>query len=69
MALLKQPVPNYANQPPLHASMQAFFHGEAWYKCPHCNTSFEVNDVITIKKESGKDIIYACPLCKGRILL
>lgn len=69
MTLLRQSTPNYTDQPPLHAFMQAFFHGEAWYTCPHCDTSFEVHDAITVKKESGKDTIYACPICKGKIFL
>jgi DNA-directed RNA polymerase subunit RPC12/RpoP len=47
------------------ANLEAMFHGESWYRCPHCERAFEYYDAHFerdgIKKLS--DFVYICPEC------
>ena len=46
----------------------AFFHGEQWFNCPHCNFTFEYfsaeYEADGIKKAGEND--YICPKCNKK---
>lgn len=49
------------------ALFEAYFHGEQWFKCPHCGRSFEYFDAFFERegiKRAEKDV-YTC-ICGGR---
>ncbi len=39
------------------------FHGESWYRCPHCKKGVEFYRFRSI----GKKYIYECPNCRGKV--
>ena len=50
-----------------HAISGASFHGESWYKCPHCNKSFEFYEAWNHWGVAKS--IYRCPRCKTLFVL
>lgn len=58
------------------AESVAFFHGEDWMRCPHCDFSFEFYDALYerdgIKKADGyadypwSKRIFICPQCGNK---
>lgn len=39
------------------------FHGENWYRCPHCKEEVEFYSF----KRTGEKYIYECPRCHGKV--
>ena len=50
------------------AHSATYFHGECWYRCPHCRLSFEYYDAVYERmgiKAIGNRT-YICPDCKKK---
>ena len=60
---------NYADKKPEKAVFQTAFHGETWYRCPHCKNTFEYYSARRVKSDNGTTSIYACPHCNGKIFM
>ena len=47
------------------AHLEAFFHGEEWFKCPHCDFTFEASDAI-FERDGIKKVVDLASLNKWK---
>lgn len=45
------------------AKSGACFHGECWYRCPHCNSSFEGHALNNFQRSIHNEDVIFCPRC------
>lgn len=45
------------------AIYQTSFHGETWYKCPHCGNGVELYSF----KSTNEKYVYQCPYCEKEV--
>ena len=51
------------------AIFEVSYHDELWYKCPHCQRSFEAHHAKTFVKSLHNDDVRFCPYCRYGFVL